>query len=70
MEIRTTPIYLRYGGAEKDSSEMSKEELSRASLSILRRAREKAFYKGRPIVFAEGGKVFEEWPEGRIVERH
>jgi hypothetical protein len=69
MENAKTPIFLRYGGAEKDSSEMSNEELEKASASILRRAKEKAFFKGRPIVFSEAGKVYEEWPDGRIVER-
>ncbi len=70
MQTQNTPIFLRYGGAEKDSSEMSQEELQKASLSILRRAKEKAFFKGRPIIFSEGGKVYEEWPDGRIVERN
>jgi hypothetical protein len=69
MENAKTPIFLRYGGAEKDSSEMNKEELEKASASILRRAKEKAFFKGRPIIFSEGDKVYEEWPDGRIVER-
>jgi hypothetical protein len=69
MENAKAPIFLRYGGAEKDSSEMSNEELAKASASILRRAKEKAFFKGRPIVFSEAGKVYEEWPDGRIVER-
>jgi hypothetical protein len=70
MRTQNTPIFLRYGGAEKDSSEMSMEELGKASSSILRRAKEKAFFKGRPIIFSEGGKVYEEWPDGRIVERN
>jgi hypothetical protein len=70
MQTKNTPIFLRYGGAEKDSSEMNQEELQKASSSILRRAREKAFFKGRPIVFSEAGKVYEEWPDGRIVERN
>ena len=70
MQTQNTPIFLRYGGSEKDSSEMSKEELEKASSSILRRAKEKAFFKGRPIIFSEGGKVYEEWPDGRIVERN
>jgi hypothetical protein len=70
MSIQNTPLFLRYGGAEKDSSEMSREELEKASSSILRRAREKAFFKGRPIIFSENGKVFEEWPDGRIIERN
>lgn len=69
METQKTPLFLRYGGAEKDSSEMNKEELDRASASILRRAKEKAFFKGRPIIFSENGKVYEEWPNGAIVER-
>lgn len=70
MHSQNTPIFLRYGGAEKDSSEMSQEELQKASSSILRRAKEKAFFKGRPIIFSEGGKVYEEWPDGKIVERN
>ena len=69
METIKTPIFLRYGGAEKDSSEMNEEELQNASASILRRAKERAFFKGRPIIFSEGGKLYEEWPDGRIVER-
>jgi hypothetical protein len=69
MQIQTTPIFLRYGGAEKDTSEMSKEELDIAASSIRRRAKEKAFSRGRPIVFGRNGRVFEEWPDGKIVER-
>jgi hypothetical protein len=69
MTSQKMPIFLRYGGAEKDSSEMNREELERASISIVRRAREKAFFKGRPIIFSEGDKIYEEWPDGRIVER-
>lgn len=64
-----TPIFLRYGLAEKDTTEMTKEELEQMAASILRRAKEKAFYKGRPIIFGKDDKVFEEWPDGRIVER-
>jgi len=69
METQKPPLFLRYGGAEKDSSEMNKEELEKASASILRRAKEKAFFKGRPIIFFENGKVYEEWADGKIVER-
>lgn len=69
LPLHKTPLYLRYGGAEKDSSEMSKTELERAAASILRRAKEKAFYKGRPIIFSENNKVYEEWPDGTIIER-
>jgi hypothetical protein len=49
---------------------MSREELIRAAVSIRRRAKEKAFSKGQPIIFGKEGKVFEEWPDGRIVERN
>ena len=69
MQTQISPIFLRYGGAEKDSSEMNKEELESAANSILRRAKEKAFVKGRPIIFSEAGKVYEEWPDGKIIER-
>jgi hypothetical protein len=68
MEHQNVPIFLRYGGAEKHTSEMTKEELDQVSASILKRAKEKAFSKGRPIIFGEGGKVFAEWPDGRIEE--
>jgi hypothetical protein len=60
MEPQYVPIYLRYGGAEKLTTEMTKEELLQVSASILNRAKEKAFSKGRPIIFGEGGKVFAE----------
>ncbi|HUB61377.1 MAG TPA: hypothetical protein VL978_11775 [Puia sp.] len=69
MESQIGPIFLRYGGAKRSIFEMSKEELDRAAASILRRAKEKAFSKGRPIIFGRDGKVFEEWPDGKIVER-
>ena len=45
-----------------------KEELEQVGISILRRAKEKAFFKGRPIIFSEKGKVMAEWPDGRIEE--
>jgi hypothetical protein len=69
MQTQITPIFLRYGGAEKDTSEMSQEEFDATASSIRRRAKEKAFSKGRPIVFGRNGKVFEEWPDGKIIER-
>lgn len=68
MEHKTTPILLRYGGAKKSSFEMSQLELIQAAASILRRAKEKAFSKGRPIYFGEGDKVLAEFPDGRIEE--
>lgn len=68
MEVQSTPILLRYGGAEKASFEMNQDELEMASLSILRRAKEKAFSKGRPIYFSRDGKVYAEYPDGNIVE--
>jgi hypothetical protein len=68
-QFQTTPIFLRYGGAKRTIFEMSKEEVEAAAASILRRAKEKAFSKGRPIIFAKEGKVYEEWPDGTINER-
>lgn len=68
MEQQREPIFLRYGGAEKLTTEMTKDELDQVSASILRRAKEKAFSKGRPIVFGEDGKVYAEWPDGLIEE--
>lgn len=68
MEQQTAPIYLRFGGAEKHTSEMTDEELTQTATSILKRAKEKAFSKGRPIIYSEGGKTFAEWPDGHIEE--
>lgn len=61
-------ILLRYGGAKKSSFEMTKEELEQAAESTIRRAKEKAFSRGRPIYFGKGGKVFAEYPDGHIEE--
>ena len=68
MEQTTTSIYLRYGGAKKSSFEMTIEELEQASISILRRAKEKAFSRGLPIYFSKEGKVFAEYADGHIEE--
>lgn len=67
MEIDRSKC-LRYSGAEKCTSEMTKEELEAAANNILRRAKEKAFWRGRPIIYGEDGRVFQEWPDGRIVD--
>lgn len=68
MEKQREMIFLRYGGAKKSSFEMTSEELEQAAASILRRAKEKAFSKGRPIYFSEGDKIFAEYPDGHIEE--
>ncbi|AEW00274.1 hypothetical protein A4D02_23380 [Niastella koreensis] len=68
MELHRTPIFLRYGGTEKLTTEMTKGELAQVSASILKRTKEKAFSKRRPVIFGEGGKVLAEWPDGRIEE--
>ena len=56
MEQADSPILLRYRGAEKLTSEMTKEELEQVGISILRRAKEKAFFKGRPLFSVKKGK--------------
>lgn len=68
MMEKPEPILLRYGGAEKDTMDMTKEELEQLSDSVIRRAKEKAFSKGRPIIYSESDKIFAEWPDGRIEE--
>ena len=68
MKEQQEPILLRYGGAKKSTFEMTEEELTQAAISILRRAKEKAFSKGLPIYFSEGDKVFAEYPDGHIEE--
>jgi len=64
MQVET-PIFLRYGGAEKDTTEMTKEELEQMAKSILRRAREKAFLKVGPLFLARMGKYLK---NGLIIE--
>ena len=66
MEIMTEPIYLRYGGAAKSTSEMNQEELEEMAEEILKRAKEKAFSRGRPIIYGKEGKVYREWQNGRV----
>lgn len=47
---------------------MNREELEQAAVSILRRAKEKAFSKGRAIYFGKGKKVYAEYADGHIEE--
>ncbi|WP_162852568.1 hypothetical protein [Dinghuibacter silviterrae] len=49
MAVNFSPIYLRFGGADKSFAEMNQQEIKKAAESIIRRAKEKAFFKGRPI---------------------
>lgn len=65
---QTLPILIRYGGASKSVFEMNETEWQAASLSIVQRAKEKAFYKGLPIYYSEKGKLFAEYPDGRKAE--
>ena len=66
MEQHAEPIFLRYGGAEKLSNEMDSTELAALAKNILQKAKEKAFYKGRPIIYTDGGRLIAEWPDGRF----
>lgn len=68
MEQQIALLLLRYGGAKKSSFEMTEKELEEAAISILRRAKEKAFSKGLPIFFSQHDKVYAEYPDGRIEE--
>lgn len=58
------PVLLTYGGAEKSVFDMTPEEFKKASESIVRRAREKAFSKGLPIYYGKNGKVVAEYANG------
>ena len=62
-----TPILLRYRGAKKSTFEMSEKELQEAAESIVKRAKEKAFYKDLPIYFSIGDKVFANAPDANII---
>ena len=66
MPTTVNPILIRYGGAHKSSFSMNANELNQAASSILRRAKEKAFYRGLPVYFADKGKIMAEYPDGRI----
>jgi hypothetical protein len=67
MKTTDKPILLRYGGALKSSFKMNSNELSQAAASILRRAKEKAYYKGLPIYYIENGSIVAEHSSGRKV---
>ena len=68
MQEQPNMILLRYGAAKKSSFEMNKEELEQAAVSIVRRAKEKAFSKGLPIYYGKYGKIYAEYPDGHIEE--
>lgn len=64
MTMTVKPILIRYDGAAKSSFNMDATELKEAASSILRRAREKAFYKGLPIYYVDKGKLVAEYADG------
>ena len=64
MPMTIKPILIRYGGAAKSSFNMDARELNQVALSILNRAREKAFYKGLPIYYVDKGKLVAEYADG------
>ena len=66
MDKIFTPILVRFGGANKSSFDMSNEELKQAAGFILKRAKEKAFYKGLPVYYADGGTLMAEYADGRV----
>lgn len=65
MSEKVTPIYVRYGGASKSGFEMNQAELEQAAISIRRRAKEKAFSKGLPIIYVENRQLIAEYSNGR-----
>lgn len=68
MEQHIKPILLRYGGANKSIFDMSAQELAEAGAAALRRAKEKAFYKGLPVYYSQKGQLYAEYPDGRIIQ--
>ena len=66
MEKLSEPIYLRYGGSLKPTSEMNKEEMNAMSEAILKRAKEKAFSRGRPIIYSKMGIIYRQWQDGNV----
>jgi len=68
MDKVKTPILLRYGGAAKPTTQMNAAELQQVAASVVRRAKEKAFYKGLPIYYVKENRLFAEYADGRKVE--
>ncbi len=62
-----SPILLRYGGAKKSTFDMDEEELAQVAATILRRVKEKAFFKGLPIYYAKDNMLIAEYVDGRKV---
>jgi hypothetical protein len=62
----SAPVLRNFGGAKKIVSDMNPAELEAARQSILRRAKEKAFFKGLPIYYSQNGQVLAEYADGRI----
>lgn len=60
------PILLNFRGAKQFIADMSEDALETARLSILWRAKEKAFAKRLPIYFSTEGKLMAEYADGRV----
>ena len=63
--IKTEPILLQYGIAEKSYFDMTDEERIRAAAVAFERAKEAAFTRGLPIIYGENGYVISEYADGR-----
>jgi hypothetical protein len=63
--IKTQPIILQYGIAEKSYFDMSNEERNKVSNLVFERVKEAAFTRNLPIIYGENGYVIAEYADGR-----
>ncbi len=63
----TMPVLLNYGGAAKAITEMNEEEIEAAGVSVVLRAKEKAFSKGLPICYILDDVIVREYADGKIL---
>ena len=63
--IKTEPILLQYGIAEKSYFDMTTDERQQVAALVFERAKEAAFTRGLPIIYGENGYVIAEYADGR-----
>ena len=63
--IKTEPILLQYGIAEKSYFDMTVDERKEVAALVFERAKEAAFTRGLPIIYGENGYVIAEYADGR-----
>jgi hypothetical protein len=62
--VKTQPIILQYGIAEKSYFDMNEDERKQAAAKAYERAKEAAFTRGLPIIYGKKGYVIAEYVDG------